>query len=48
MQFLNEKDQCIRQLENENRTLQEKVDLLERNVEVLTQVNCSLSSRQSK
>nr|WP_259472716.1 IS66 family transposase zinc-finger binding domain-containing protein [Clostridium estertheticum] len=37
MQFLNEKDQRIRQLENENRTLQEKVDLLEHNVEVLTQ-----------
>jgi transposase len=37
MQFLDEKDQRIRQLENENRTLQEKVNLLEHNVEVLTQ-----------
>ncbi|MBW9159273.1 IS66 family transposase zinc-finger binding domain-containing protein, partial [Clostridium tagluense] len=37
MQSSDEKDQRIRQLENENRTLQEKVDLLEHNVEVLTQ-----------
>lgn len=37
MQSSYEKDQRIRQLENENRTLQEKVDLLEHNVEVLTQ-----------
>lgn len=37
MQFSDEKDQRIRQLENENRKLQEKVDLLEHNVEVLTQ-----------
>lgn len=37
MQSSDEKDQRIRQLENENRTLQEKVNLLEHNVEVLTQ-----------
>ena len=37
MQSLDEKDQLIRQLENENRELQEKVYLLEHNVEVLTQ-----------
>ncbi len=37
MQSLDEKNQRIRQLENENRTLQEKVNLLEHNVEVLTQ-----------
>ncbi len=37
MQSSGEKNQRIRQLENQNRTLQEKVDLLEHNVEVLTQ-----------
>lgn len=37
MQYLDEKDQRIRQLENEKRMLQEKVELLEHNVEVLTQ-----------
>jgi transposase len=37
MQFSDEKDQRIKELENENRKLQEKVDLLEHNVEVLTQ-----------
>jgi transposase len=37
MQSSDEKDQRIRQLENQNRTLQEKVYLLEHNVEVLTQ-----------
>jgi transposase len=37
MQSSDEKNQRIRQLENQNRTLQEKVDLLEHNVEVLTQ-----------
>jgi hypothetical protein len=37
MQSSYEKDQRIRQLENENRMLQEKVNLLEHNVEILTQ-----------
>ena len=37
MQSSDEKDQRITQLENENRTLQEKVNLLEHNVEILTQ-----------
>lgn len=37
MQFPNEKDQRIKQLESENRKLHEKVELLEHNVEVLTQ-----------
>lgn len=37
MQYSDEKDQRIRQLENEKRMLQEKVELLEHNVEVLTQ-----------
>jgi transposase len=37
MQFSNEKDQRIKQLESENRKLHEKVELLEHNVEVLTQ-----------
>jgi len=37
MQSSDEKDQRIIQLENENRTLHEKVILLEHNVEVLTQ-----------
>lgn len=37
MQSSDKKDQRISQLENENRTLQEKVNLLEHNVEVLTQ-----------
>lgn len=37
MQYSDEKDQRIRELENENRTLQEKVQSLEHNVEVLTQ-----------
>ena len=37
MQSLDEKNQRIKELENENRKLQEKVDLLEHNVEVLTQ-----------
>lgn len=37
MQFSDEKDQRIKQLENENRKLQEKVKLLEHNVDVLTQ-----------
>ena len=36
MQYSDEKDQLIRELENENRKLQEKVKSLERNVEVLT------------
>nr|WP_253199348.1 hypothetical protein [Clostridium tagluense] len=37
MQSFDEKNQRIRQLENENRMLQEKVSLLEHNVEILTQ-----------
>ncbi len=37
MQYLDEKDQRIKELENENRKLQEKVQSLEHNVEVLTQ-----------
>ena len=37
MQSSDEKDQRIRKLENENRKLLEKVELLEHNVEVLTQ-----------
>jgi len=37
MQSSDEKDRRIIELENENRGLQEKVDLLEHNVEVLTQ-----------
>lgn len=37
MQYSDEKDQRIKELENENRTLQEKVQSLEHNVEVLTQ-----------
>ncbi|MEQ8156743.1 MAG: transposase [Clostridiaceae bacterium] len=37
MQSSDEKDQRIRQLESENRKLQEKVNQLEHNVEVLTQ-----------
>jgi transposase len=37
MQSANEKNQRIKQLENENRKLQEKVDELEHNVEILTQ-----------
>jgi len=37
MQYLDVKDQRIKELENENRTLQEKVQSLEQNVEVLTQ-----------
>jgi len=37
MQSLDEKNQRIKELENENIKLQEKVDLLEHNVEVLTQ-----------
>ncbi len=37
MQSSDEKNQRIRQLESQNRTLQEKVNLLEHNVEVLTQ-----------
>ena len=37
MQYSDEKDQRIKELENENRMLQEKVKSLEHNVEVLTQ-----------
>jgi transposase len=37
MQYLDEKDQRINELENENRKLQEKVKSLEHNVEILTQ-----------
>ena len=37
MQFLDEKDLQIKQLENENKELLEKVKKLEHNVEVLTQ-----------
>ncbi|AWI03559.1 IS66 family transposase [Clostridium drakei] len=37
MQYLDEKNQRIKELENENRKLQEKVQSLEHNVEVLTQ-----------
>ena len=37
MQSLDEKDQRIRQLESQNRRLQEKVNQLEHNVELLTQ-----------
>ena len=37
MQYSDEKDQRIKNLENENRKLQEKVQSLEHNVEVLTQ-----------
>ena len=37
MQFSDDKDQRIRQLESENRQLQEKVELLEHNVDILTQ-----------
>lgn len=37
MQYLDEKDQRIKELENENKMLQEKVQALEHNVEILTQ-----------
>lgn len=37
MQFLDEKDIQIKELENENKKLQEKVKMLEHNVELLTQ-----------
>lgn len=37
MQFLDEKNLRIKELENENRKLQEKVNMLEHNVELLTQ-----------
>lgn len=37
MQYLDEKNQRIKELENQNRILQEKVESLEHNVEVLTQ-----------
>ncbi|MDF2883699.1 MAG: transposase [Clostridiaceae bacterium] len=37
MQYSDEKDQRIKELENENRKLQEKVQSLEHNVGVLTQ-----------
>ena len=37
MQSSDEKDQRIKELENENRILQEKVKSLEHNVEILTQ-----------
>lgn len=37
MQYSNKKDQRIKELENQNRMLQEKVQSLEHNVEVLTQ-----------
>lgn len=37
MQFLDEKDLRIKELENENKKLQEKVNMLEHNVELLTQ-----------
>lgn len=37
MQYLDEKEQRIKELENEKRMLQEKVQSLEHNVEVLTQ-----------
>ena len=37
MQYSDEKDQRIKELENENRILQEKIQSLEHNVEVLTQ-----------
>ena len=37
MQHLYEKDNRIKELENENKKLQEKVQSLEHNVEVLTQ-----------
>lgn len=37
MQFVDEKDKRIKQLENENKTLLEKVEQLEHNVEALTQ-----------
>ena len=37
MQFLDQKDLRIKELENENKKLQEKVNKLEHNVELLTQ-----------
>ena len=37
MQFLDQKDLRIKELENENKKLQEKVNMLEHNVELLTQ-----------
>ena len=37
MQFLDKKDLRIKELENENKKLQEKVNMLEHNVELLTQ-----------
>ena len=37
MQYLDEKDKRIIELENENKELQEKVQSLEHNVEILTQ-----------
>lgn len=37
MQFSDEKNQYIKQLESKNRKLQENVEILEHNVEVLTQ-----------
>jgi transposase len=37
MQYFEDKDEHIRQLENENKQLHEKVKLLEHNVEALTQ-----------
>jgi transposase len=46
MQSLDEKNQRIKELENENRKLQEKVDLLEHNVEVLTQAVLQASKQR--
>ncbi|MFT8349325.1 hypothetical protein [Clostridium saccharoperbutylacetonicum] len=37
MQSLDQKDLRIKELENENKKLQEKVNILEHNVELLTQ-----------
>lgn len=37
MQFLDEKDLRIKQLENQNKQLLKKVEMLEHNVEILTQ-----------
>lgn len=37
MQYLDKKDQRIKELENENKILQEKAQSLEHNVEILTQ-----------
>ena len=38
MQFLDKKDLRIKELENENKKLQEKVNMLEHNVELVHQI----------